>query len=391
MGVEVLTVEKMAAGGDAIGRLADGRIVFVEGALPGETVRVQVHTMKRDFARAAIEEVVYASPSRVRPPCPEWHRGCGGCSWQHIAPSAQLELKVAVVREALARTARLTDVDVRPGGSVGPWAYRTTVRLAAAGGGRVGLRERASHRVVPLDECLVAHPAITETLPSLRLSGADEMSLRVSAATGEMTAWSPDPGSTIDGLPPHATVGARAVLHEDVAGVRLRVSAGSFFQSGPDAAGLLVEAVRVACGPIAPDATMLDAYGGVGLFAATLTAGPVVLVESSELACADAALNLGARAVVECVPFERWTPRHVDVAVADPARAGLARGGVTALVATGSAHIVLVSCDPVAMARDAALLCAAGYRHAGSTVLDLFPNTPHVEVVTRFERVTGDA
>ena len=202
-----------------------------------------------------------------------------------------------------------------------------------------------------------------------------------------MTALCDTEGTRVDGLPPHATVGPTATLHDDVAGVRLRVSAASFFQSGPAAAALLVDSVRTALGPVDAADTVLDAYGGVGLFAATVTTGRVVLVESSPQACSDAVANLGGRATVECVEFERWTPRPVDVVVADPARVGLGRGGVASLVATGASRVVLVSCDPVAMARDAALLCASGYRHAGATVLDLFPQTPHVEVVTRFELV----
>jgi 23S rRNA (uracil1939-C5)-methyltransferase len=131
---------------------------------------------------------------------------------------------------------------------------------------------------------------------------------------------------------------------------------------------------------------MLDAYGGIGLFAATLGAQRSIVVESSASSCADAIANLGDRATVHHTTFERWVPQLVDLAVVDPARAGLGREATDVLVATGAARVVLVSCDPVSLARDTTLLAAHGYRHAGSTVLDLFPHTPHVEVVTRFDR-----
>ena len=149
-----------------------------------------------------------------------------------------------------------------------------------------------------------------------------------------------------------------------------------------------MQSVREACGDALGHlrGPLLDAYGGVGLFAATLGTAGAVLVESSPSSCADAAANLGARAEVHESMFERWSPQPVEMAVVDPARAGLGREAADVLAATGARRVVLVSCDPVSLARDAGLLAAHGYHHAGSTVLDLFPHTPHVEVVTRFDR-----
>jgi 23S rRNA (uracil1939-C5)-methyltransferase len=385
---ETVHVEKMAAGGDAIARLADGRVVFVEGALPGETVRVAIRTNKRDFAKASVAEIVQASPDRVLPPCPELAKGCGGCGWQHASPEAQLRWKVDIVAEALRRTAKLPDAIVHLGGAVGPWEYRTSMRLAVGDDGRLGLRAASSHRVVALDSCMVAHAALAELLPQARASGTDEVSLRVSVATGEATAWSPSTGARITGLPARVVIGPAEVLYEQVAGSRLRVAAASFFQSGPAAAELLVSTVREACGEALThlQGPLLDAYGGIGLFAATLGADRSIVVESSPSSCADAVANLGDRAIVHRTAFEQWTPQPVELAVVDPARAGLGREATDVLAATGAARVVLVSCDPVSMARDTTLLAAHGYRHAGSTVLDLFPHTPHVEVVTRFDR-----
>lgn len=385
---EVVQVEKMAAGGDAIARLADGRVVFVDGALPGETVRVRIHTAKKDFAKGSVAEVVEAAAARVAPPCPELARGCGGCGWQHIEPAAQLALKAEIVADALRRTARLPDASVELGGSVPAWGYRTTMRLAVAEGGRLGLRAAGSHRVVPLYECPVAHPALAALLPEVRAANTDEVTLRVSVATGECTAWSPDRSMVISGLPPEAEVGAEAALYETVAGASLRVSAGSFFQSGPAAAELLVHTVREACGQALTElrGPMLDAYGGVGLFSAALGAEQSILVESSAASCADAVVNLRGRSVVHRSLFEEWTPQPVDLAVVDPARAGLGAAATEVLAATDAARVVLISCDPVSLARDTTLLAAHGFVHAGSTVLDLFPHTSHVEVVTRFDR-----
>jgi len=297
-----------------------------------------------------------------------------------------LALKAEIVADALRRTARLPDALVTTGGAVGPWGYRTTMRLAVAADGRLGLRSAASHRVVPLAECPVAHPSLATLLPDVRAANTDEVTLRVSVATGECTAWSPDRSLVISGLPAGAQVGAEAALTEVVRGVSLRVSAGSFFQSGPAAAELLVDTVRNACGDALANLSgpLLDAYGGVGLFSATLGAEQSILVESSASSCTDAVHNLRGQSVVHRSLFEDWTPRPVDLAVVDPARAGMGAAAVGVLAATGTPRVVLVSCDPVSLARDATLLAAHGYVHAGSTVLDLFPHTPHVEVVTRF-------
>ncbi len=384
---QIVTVDRVAAGGDGIGHLADGRIVFVEGALPGEQVVADVHTSKRDFAKASTLEVAVASPDRVEPPCPARAAGCGGCPWQHVSPGAQLRLKAEIVADALRRTAKLPAAQVAVGAAVAPWAYRTTVRVAAGAGGRVGFRGSRSHQVVLPEACPITHPVLSELLPTLSVRGADELTLRVSAATGEITALPSPSTGVVRGLPEGARCGPDATVTEEVAGHQLRVSAASFFQSGPAAAELLVQMVRGACGAARGSGPLLDAYGGVGLFAATLaTDAHAIVVESSASACADARVNLGARAEVHCMPFERWPAAEVPLVVADPARAGLGADGAAVVAATSAPRVVLVSCDPVAMARDTALLGTHGYRHEGSLVLDLFPQTPHAEVVTTFTR-----
>ena len=385
-GHETVVVEKMAAGGDGIAHAADGRVLFVSGGLPGERVRVAVHTRKKDFLKGAAVEVLDAAAERVAPPCPSWADGCGGCAWQHVSSEGQRALKASIVADALRRTGRLSDAVVRIGGGVGPWEYRTTMRLAVGPGGAVGLREGSSHRVVAFEHCPVAHPALAALLPGLRVVGTDEITLRVGVATGTATALPADRRARIEGLPEHVGVGPDATVVEHVGGVPLRVSAASFFQSGPAAAELLVRTVAEAAGPLLHDSgPVLDAYGGVGLFAAGLGLERPVLVESSRSACDDARVNL-PHAQVVCAPFEQWRPQPVRLAVVDPARAGLGADAAAVLAASGAERVVLVSCDPVSLARDTVLLGGHGYRHAGSTVLDLFPNTPHVEVVTVFDR-----
>ena len=390
--------ERLVAGGDALGHLADGRVVFVPGALPGELVDVQITQAKKDFARGTVASIVEPSSHRVAPPCEHVARGCGGCSWQHLDVAQHMEAKVAIVREALRRNGKIETLEVVAGGVVPPTASRTTLRMAVTPDGRLGFRRGGSHDVIDTPTCLVAHPLLNEFIGDVRVTGATEATLRCGVETGEVGIWLHDEdgedvhGATVSGLPSHVVVGRKAMLHEVVQGVSLQVSMASFFQASQVAAELLVSAVNDAAGDAALSGEygpIIDAYGGVGLFTATLvdTDIPVVLVESNPSACSDARSNLHDHDVsIEQIAVEQWRVQDAGLVIADPARNGLGAMGVNAVVATEAKRIVLVSCDAVAGARDIRLLLDAGYACEGVTVLDLFPNTPHVEVVSSFSR-----
>lgn len=396
---DVLDVTGSAVGGAGIARDADGRVVLVVGALPGERVRVERTGDRRGVARAVVVAVERPSPSRVDPPCRAYRAGCGGCDLQHLDPAEQPGWKAAIVADALRRQAGLADPPVTAGPALPALGRRTTVR-AAVRDGRAGFRRARSHEVVVGPGCPVAHPALDELLVEGRFGDADEVVLRAGVATGERLAVV---HPTADGvvLPPDVVVvgtdelraGRRAWFHEEVGGRRYRVSARSFFQARPDGAQALVDAVLAAAGPAAEGAgTVIDAYAGVGLFAAVLaergapgTDRRVVAVERSASSAADARVNLaGLPARVVKVAVERFRARPADLVVADPARSGLGAAGVRALVAARSPVLVLVSCDPAALARDVTLLADAGYRLDASHLVDLFPHTHHVEVVSRF-------
>lgn len=384
--------ERFVAGGEALAHDGDGRVVFVRGGLPGDDVTVEIVDDKGDWARGVVTEVHVRSADRVEPPCERRTEGCGGCDWQHLAVPAQLPAKLEILRDAMRRTGKLPDAELTLGGSVAPSGYRTTIRVVGDADGRPAYRMDRSHDTVAASGCLIAHPGLLPVLDSMRLTPELEATLRVSVATGEMTArWDRRHGDVVR-LPDSVETGAAAMLHEDVAGHRFRVSAGSFFQSGPAAAELLVAAVRRAAPELATASSVLDAYAGVGLFAlaATEPSTQLFTVETSKSAIADCRANLDGRAArIERGEAGAWRPDpglRIDVAIADPARSGLGRPGVAAMTAAAAPVFVLVSCDPVALARDAGLLGRHGYRHDGSEVLDLFPHTHHVEAVTRFVR-----
>jgi 23S rRNA (uracil1939-C5)-methyltransferase len=392
--VPVLTLrpDRFAAGGEAIAREDGGRIVFVRGALPGETVAVELTTEKKDWARGHALDVLDASPHRVVPPCPSRRAGCGGCGWQHLTVDGQREARVAIVADALRRTGGIGEPVVERGAGVDPIGYRTTVRVAAGPDGVAGFRAEQAHDVVAAPACLVAHATLAELLPTLRLDPAVEPTLRTSVATGELAARWDRAAGEVRGLPDGTAIGSGAVLEEVVAGQQLRVSMGSFFQSGPQAAELLVDAVRRAAPELVGAGVVVDAYAGVGMLAACATdpLSKVIAIETSRSACADAERNLGHRdARVARGEVGGWHAEPgtvVDVVLADPARSGLGKPGVAALTRLDAPVIVLVSCDAASLGRDAKLLAHAGYDHERSELVDTFPHTTHIEAVTRFVR-----
>lgn len=411
--------ERLVAGGDAMALLDDGRVAFVTGALPGEEVDAAIRNDRKDFVKATVTEVIEPSSDRVVPTCPFRREGCGGCGWMHIEPRVQMEAKVGIVAESLSRIGRFDDAAVEGlievGAAVDPYGYRTTVRLVGMAGGGVGFREERSDDVVPIDHCQVAHENLSAVIRAVHVAPGVELTLRTSVANDAVTArWTrpedrqrrgekrrtnANPGESVKGLASEVHIGDRAFLVERIAGKNLQVSAPSFFQSGADAAELLVDAVGRAAPELASADHAVDAYGGVGLFAATVMSDVrhVTLVESARSSCFDAKENLKHRngsgdSSVEIVRSDmaKWTPdpAHgpVDVMIADPGRPGLAKPGVAAVVRADAPIVVLVSCDPVSLARDARLLAEQGYAMERVEVLDLFPQTPHVECVTRFVR-----
>lgn len=389
-----LTVTGMAAGGEAVSRDAGGRVVLVAGALPGEVVEARLARVHPNFARATLVSVLEPSADRVAAPCPHVARGCGGCGWQHISVPAQRRLKASVVTDALRRLGGVAEPDVVAGPDLPEFGYRTTLRLGVAG--RPGFRRYHGHDLVEVDSCLVAHPLLSGLLSGLPAGGdfgaCEEVVLRCGARTGDLLAVL-SPSAAGARLPERVRVvgedeligGKRAWIFEEVAGVRLRVSAQSFFQASPEGAEALVGAVTASLAG-APPGPLVDAYGGTGLFGATAGAGrEVTVVETSPSSAADARVNLPS-ARVKVVEVARWRPSPAAVVVADPPRGGLGRRAAATLAGTGAGHLVLISCDAASLGRDTALLAGEGFDLGRTTVVDMFPGTSHVETVSSFAR-----
>ena len=398
-------VGAVAHGGHCVAR-AEGRVLFVRHALPGERVIAEVTEDKGGaFCRADAAEILRASPDRVEAPCALARPGgCGGCDWQHATPAAQRELKAFVVAEQLHRLAGLdieVEVEELPGGPLG---WRTRQRLAVDAQGRAGLRAHRSHRVLPLADnggCPISVPDLFGDVLDTAHPPRTELDVVLDdTGTRHVASLTPIPNRPRQ-YRTRWLDGGTATQH--AAGRDWNLHADGFWQVHPAGAQTLADVVaEFAATPEGGSAW--DLYGGVGLFAAVLAeqAGPdgsVLLVESVASAVEDARRNL---ADLPQVRFLTGRVEHVlvdgtdlaagrmdiepDVVVLDPPRKGAGRTVVEAVAGEGPQRVVYVACDPAALARDLACFAEHGYRLAALRAFDAFPMTHHVECVALITR-----
>jgi 23S rRNA (uracil1939-C5)-methyltransferase len=444
----ILTIEKLIYGGDGLARLpADdrgrGKAVFVPFVLAGEQVEATLTEQKPGFARARVASVVEASPNRIQPGCPHFG-ACGGCQYQHASYEHQLEIKKEILRETLLRMAKLEltcDVEIHPSP---PWNYRNRSRLQVQTkpAFAAGYFKLASHALLPVEECPISSPLINRGIAVLWQSGrggkvpdgvreveffanaTDTQSLlEISCAAGtrrasvkacaeELRSLLPEIAGVVafrDAQPSGraATDGETLLalgeqhLTYQTQSASYRVSAGAFFQTNRHLSDDLVKLVTQGrSGDLA-----LDLYAGVGLFSTALARDfrHIVSVESSQPAVSDLKYNLPSNGEAIQATAEEYlsgssregrsgtgavlpqlhTP---DLAVVDPPRSGLGERVARSVANLGAPRITYVSCDPATLGRDLLSLLGAGYRVEQAHLLDLFPQTAHIETVLQLVR-----
>ncbi len=402
-----LTLERMAHGGEAIGR-HEGKVIFVPFGVPGEVVEVEIVEDRGSYARGRIVAVVSPSPERTDPPCPHFGE-CGGCHLQHMRYEAQLRWKAEIVRDQLRRIGKIEDPPVRPTiPSPDPFGYRNQVQFSVSADGRLGFQAMRSHRVVPISRCWIAHPMLQALYEALDIEGLSlrRLTLRCGVRTGDRMVIFETEGDEVPVLETDLRVSLvllteeeKAIpligldyLTEEVGGVRFRISAPSFFQTHTEMAEQIVRRV-VEWADLHGTESVLDAYCGVGLFAAHLAprARRVVGIEAHPAAAADAQHNLAAFPHVEIRTgtVEAMAPTlegPFEVVVVDPPRAGCSKEALDALLRLAPRRWIYVSCDPATLARDARHLLDAGYRLREVQPFDMFPQTYHIETVSLFEK-----
>jgi 23S rRNA (uracil1939-C5)-methyltransferase len=417
-----LRITSLAAGGDGLGRLEDGRVVFVAGGVPGDLVELADLTLGKRLAHASVGRVVEASPDRTTARCVHFG-SCGGCAWQHIRYEAQLDAKCGIVRDALERIGGIrleSDIEILK--SPDPYHYRARARLLESTTG-IGYRKRGSRECIDVEECPILVDSAQNRLKEMITEKHAKPDVDAEPPTGARRRAAPEweilAGS--DGVAEAHRVGARAGpkskkrIKIEVLGEKLEAGAGSFVQGNALLWDALAAEVRNQClmpaEGVKPESgedrnrlpRMVELFAGIGFLTLPLVRAGCrgVAFESGRSALRDLSRNLGCAGLgsdIEVVGGRvelrgDWVARFAaaDLLLLDPPRTGL-DSALREIVATaGPARIVYVSCDPATLARDLREFVGQGYELKTLKAIDLFPQTAHVEVVARLERSKSPA
>jgi len=370
-------------GGEGLARL-DGRVVLTPFVLPGELARVEMG----DGVHAELLEIVEPAPERIAPPCPVFAK-CGGCHYQHAPYEFQLARKVEILREQLRRVGKIDypgEIAVISGP---PFGYRNRSQFHIANG-QIGYLAARSHELIPLTgECPISSPRVNQALAMLRDRMSDP---RFPRFVREIEVFTNETEVQINALESDRPVARRFYEWMESTGALdyagFRVSPRSFFQANR----FLIDALADAAVEGAAGETALDLYAGAGLFARRMKHKfeRVTAVESGASAVRDLETNVPG-ATVEHARVEDYLEnldKAPDFVLADPPRTGLGKTVTAHLARLAPPRITIVSCDPATLARDLAALSA--YRIERITLIDLFPQTYHIETVAHLTAATAD-
>lgn len=430
-----LSIDRLSHEGRGIA-LHEGKIVFVELALPGERVMARFTGFKSNYAEAITETVLQASPDRVEPPCPHYSV-CGGCSLQHLESGAQLDFKERMVHEKLSHSAGSVAYEKLPVISSTTSGYRRKARLAVRHVGKkervlVGFRERQSAFIADMQSCTVLDPLVSDLLPALA-----DLVLGMECR-GHLPQIEVAVGDAMDNRPSHALVFRHLIPLTDSDSLSLEAfgqahgldiylqpkgqdsvhklyPAGTpdrlyyeqpefnlvfafhpldFTQVNADVNKAMVKKALELLEP-QPDETVLDLFCGLGNFTLPLAtrAAHVTGVEGVDAMVSrgqeNAALNGIANATFLCADLTRppsehaWLQQGFDKVLLDPPRSG-AFEVLPAVIAAKPKRIVYVSCSPATLARDTEYLQEHGYVLKAAGAMDMFPHTSHVEAMALF-------
>jgi 23S rRNA (uracil1939-C5)-methyltransferase len=417
----VWLVEKLVPGGDALVHLADGRVAFVTGAVPGDSIRPLAIQAKKGHVRVTRFEVVSPSADRVAPPCPV-AEACGGCDWMAIAGPAQLVHKEQLLRSALERTGGVSGLNAPLPFTASDDAlgYRSRVRFQVDARGHIGFFSRGSHTLVEVPACAVASVEINDALATLRrvsgdaLAAFSEIEVRVAPAEPRVAVLlvprvpggaGPSVKAVKAKAKPTWTIAVRGENSDAEPqrfslpeGTHVAALPGVFTQVNWGVNRSLVEAV-VAGARQRSVRRFADAYAGAGNFSLPLLASGMVGIsverDARAVECARSAaaeLGLPQDGFVVGDAREKLSElaragESFDLVLLDPPRSG-AKDVVDVAARLAAKAIALCSCDPVTLARDVASLAKRGFSLDDVRGFDMFPSTHHLEALAWIKRST---
>ncbi len=409
-----ITLEKLTYGGEAMGRLPDGRAVFVPFGLPGETVRIQLTQEKQNFARGEILEILQSSQDRIQPKCKHFTQ-CGGCHYQHLPYERQLLAKADILRDQLQRIGKIENPPVQTTvPSPNQWNYRNHVQFHLTDDGKIGFINARGNATLPIEECHLPESTINAfrndlqfesrlnlERVSLRFGTDDDLMLILESETEETPELEIEADISIVHIyedHPVVIAGSNALTIQ-ILGKDFHVSAPSFFQVNTPMAEKMVQHLQAQLPSPDSQFTLIDLYCGVGLFSKFFADkyAKVISIEASPSACEDFAINLdefdnielyegAAEEILPALVGHAFSVTDSNHMIIDPPRAGIDKFALDAILQINPQVIAYVSCDPSTLARDAARLIKGGYTLQQVTPFDLFPQTYHIESISIFTR-----
>ena len=409
----ILRPASPAHGGAAVARDDEGRVWLVNYALPGEVVEAEPRGKQGGVAVARAVQVLEASPHRVDPKCPHFGE-CGGCQLQHAAYTHQLEMKRQVVEEAWARAGIRLPPDTPVLGMDDPWRYRIRGEFEAIRAGdrwRFGFHRLRSHSVLPIDTCPIhdlrieqALPAFAQVADELQLVGLQNLLLTVEPKgkgllwrlrfKGKEPAWPREEFARRVGelLPDQVLLDDSMTL--EFSGLTFRVRSDTFVQTNYRQMLVLYATALEMLGDVS-GARVLDLYAGIGTLSAAVARNSqgVTAIEENPHAIQLGRLNARINSAkvdylpgrVETVLRQVRIGQH-DAAILDPPRAGCEPAALSELLRLGPERVVYVSCEPSTHARDLSAMVRGGYRIRRAAIVDMFPQTYHIESIALLER-----
>jgi 23S rRNA (uracil1939-C5)-methyltransferase len=391
-----IEIEKLVYGGDGLSRV-DGQVVLTPLVLPGEHVTVATSKVKTGLLRGELSGIEQSSPHRIAPRCP-YFGACGGCQYQHSDYEFQVEQKRAILLENLQRLGGLKYEGELHTITGDPWFYRNRIQLHFDKG-RSGFNRHSSNQLVPVDDCFIASPLLVDAIKQLStiatkaewpsfLQSLELFSNETDLQINVLDTTRPVAARFFDWLKKFLPLAPGPVAYE-AAGYTFRISHGAFFQVNRFLIERLVEEV---VGSETGDHA-IDLYAGVGLFSLPLAKNfaRVDSVERSGPAVRDLEFNAQQSNVTNIdasreasEDFLRGIRTPPDLIIADPPRSGLGKEATQELLRIKPKKLTIVSCDPATLARDLKVLMA-GFEVKRMTLVDLFPQTYHLETVVQLQ------